>query len=1017
MVTRRIAEVQIDVTNSRSAQTKITRIEDSIEGIARAASNIKIQPELDKQSLDAALSKIEAAKAEIKVDAKVQAQAAKATVKELQSQIKEIEADLDLDDGDARAKIRSLEEVARDISIQAEIDTSKARADIRGLNAEAKDLKVGVEADTSKAKSQIKEIGNDAEEISVGVSLDESTLAGFGQSLTGALAASGALAGGAAIGLGVAIAAGVVGAFSTGLELEAGQDLLAAQLALSPAEAEKLGSAAANVYAGAWGESLEEVNATISDIGESGLLDFETDSQQAFEGAAQSALDLAKVLDEDVSSVVRTADQLVTNGLAPNAEAAFDQIAAASQNGSNQTGELLEVLTEYAPSFAEAGFSAEQALSVIAQGADSGAFKLDNLGDLIKESGIKLTELDDRKLKLVAENTELAADEVAKLAENAKNGDNISFLNLIKSIQGIEDGTKRSQVAVELLGTPFEDLSNSAFLDVDFGGRLEGVEGSAANLSETLNDNLKTKLESLKREGFLAAAQALEDFLIPAVEYLIPIIQDTLGPAVSEITGGLKAFVGAFKDALGGNEDVTSSGFAGFMERLANTIVLDVLPAVQSFNDFIQATLGPVISEAAGGLKAFVAAFEAALGGDEDVTSSGFAGFMEGLANTIVFDVIPAVETFAEFIGTDVVPVLQQFGVFLTEEVLPVVQQFGAFLGDDVLPIIQQWAAVLFDDVIPAVLDFGTILVENVVTVLTELVLPTLEGLYESFTENIVPAVQDDVIPAMEDFISILEVVWENVEVGIDLFEKHLQPAFEEIVKVVGAVVVPIFELLFDVIGKVFGGIIDIIAGSIATMAGILTGDTQKAIDGFKKTFGGIVGIVTAPLESMLSLVKTRLGQLGGTFRSAFDGVSSAVESALSPIQRLIDLIGRIPSSVPNPFSNFSVPSLPFIDNNAYGGITNKPTLSWLSEFGHEEAILPTASPISHIKTILGQADNDVLGRLYADYEARKTVNNTSYGGNTNVSVTVQETTRRSIGERRLHANLQANAIARRLGR
>lgn len=77
---------------------------------------------------------------------------------------------------------------------------------------------------------------------------------------------------------------------------------------------------------------------------------------------------------------------------------------------------------------------------------------------------------------------------------------------------------------------------------------------------------VQAKLTAVK----LQLARVAADVLLPAL--------DKITPVFVEIAGGVQAFLGAWRAADG---DVTSSGFPGFMERLANLIRLKVIPALQ----------------------------------------------------------------------------------------------------------------------------------------------------------------------------------------------------------------------------------------------------------------------------------------------------------------------------------------------------------------------------------------------------------------------------------------------------
>ncbi|WP_130012007.1 tape measure protein [Serinicoccus sediminis] len=144
-----------------------------------------------------------------------------------------------------------------------------------------------------------------------------------------------------------------------------------------------------------------------------------------------------------------------------------------------------------------------------------------------------------------------------------------------------------------------------------FDGMMEKQSASLAGLWSTLKDTFSVGMAQavqpalpLIKQGLGGAITFLSDRVVPAATM-----------AMSELVGGVKAFAAAWRYNDG---EVTSSGFPGFMERLAYV-------ARQTFD------------EIRGGIRAFGAAWRY---NDGEVTSSGFPGFMEraGYAARQVFD-------------------------------------------------------------------------------------------------------------------------------------------------------------------------------------------------------------------------------------------------------------------------------------------------------------------------------------------------------------------------------------------
>src|SRR5688500_185102 len=87
----------------------------------------------------------------------------------------------------------------------------------------------------------------------------EGSLGTVGKKMPGWMAAAGATA---AVAVGAAFSAALVNA----VNVEAGNDKIAAQLGLTEAESRRAGEAAAGAYSGGFGESMEGVQATTAGV-------------------------------------------------------------------------------------------------------------------------------------------------------------------------------------------------------------------------------------------------------------------------------------------------------------------------------------------------------------------------------------------------------------------------------------------------------------------------------------------------------------------------------------------------------------------------------------------------------------------------------------------------------------------------------------------------------------------------------------------------------------------------------
>lgn len=360
----------------------------------------------------------------------------------------------------------------------------------------------------------------------------ESSLGEFGKAAGGLLKAgmfAAGAAGAAALGAG----------FNQALQNERAVDKAAASLGLSAAEAEKLGKIAGDVYAGAWGDSMDQVAGVVAQLqGTIGKLDDDAD----IEGLTQNALDFAAAFEQDVTESVNAAQLLLANDLVSSGEEAFDLLTAASQNlPAGVRDELLAATNEYSTFFADLGITGSEAFGLIVDAAEEGGtYGVDKLGDAIKEFGIRAT--DGSKASKAAFAT-IGEDATKMTADLLAGGDTAraAFDRIVNGLADVEDPAARAQASIALFGTPLEDLSVSeipTFLASlqNMQGGLGDVSGAADAMGDTLNDNLGTKIEAFKRQGLMALADLVETRLLPAIETIAPIVQQTFG-AVAEAVG------------------------------------------------------------------------------------------------------------------------------------------------------------------------------------------------------------------------------------------------------------------------------------------------------------------------------------------------------------------------------------------------------------------------------------------------------------------------------------------------
>jgi hypothetical protein len=355
--------------------------------------------------------------------------------------------------------------------------------------------------------------------------------AGFGETLKAGVAA-------AMVGVGVIVAAG----FAEALDQSRLSSKLAAQLDLTKEESARVGGAAGELFADAYGDSFETVNMAVGSVMTSidGMADA---SKGELKEATAEALNFAEAFDIDVTRAAQSAGTAINSGLAKDATEAFDLMTTAAQKVPAQLREnVLDAADEYGQFFKTLGFNGQEAFSVLVDMSKKGEYGIDKAGDAIKEFTILSTDMSTssqdayKKIKLDAHemaNAILAGGDSAKGATQ----------KIIDGLLNIKDPADQANTAIALFGTPLEDLNVKDIPDFlkslkGASGSMDDFEGAAKRAGETLRDNAGTKVEAFKR----GLQQNLVDFLggtaIPAVVDFKARFQDVFGSIWDEAGAG-----------------------------------------------------------------------------------------------------------------------------------------------------------------------------------------------------------------------------------------------------------------------------------------------------------------------------------------------------------------------------------------------------------------------------------------------------------------------------------------------
>lgn len=347
---------------------------------------------------------------------------------------------------------------------------------------------------------------------------------GFFSSLKSAMGPIGAIAGGV---LGTALIGGVKAA----MEVEAGRDLLAAQLGLGEKESAKLGKVAGSLYSNAYGESLTEVNDALRTV----LLNvpgYQDAGHAKLERFTAKILDQAAITGEAPASIAAAVGQLVKTQMVDSSSEALSLITKGYETGLNKNEDFLDTINEYSVQFQKLGIDGPRALDLIRQGMEGGARDSDIVADAFKELSIRVvddSETTRHAFEALGFDADVMRDRMAKGGEEAASGVEM----ILDRLRAIESPAKRSAIAVEIFGTQSEDMGNALF-GIDFATptrRLNDFRGATARAGDTLADNASTKITVWWRTVKTKIVDFIGTVAIPALNDLADYINTKVGPS------------------------------------------------------------------------------------------------------------------------------------------------------------------------------------------------------------------------------------------------------------------------------------------------------------------------------------------------------------------------------------------------------------------------------------------------------------------------------------------------------
>lgn len=550
-------------------------------------------------------------------------------------------------------------------------------------------------------------------------------------------------------------------------EIDNAMNSFAASTGIAKEEMSSYQDVMESIYANNYGESFQDISDSMATVSQT-LGEMPDDQLQAL---TESALTLRDTFEYDVAESTRAAKAMMDN-FGISGDEAMSMIAAGAQNGLDYSGELIDSISEYSVQFAKVGLDADDMFNIFQKGAESGAFNLDKVGDAVKEFSIRAIDGSDSTAEGFKK-LGLNADDMA--AKFAAGGDTAkqAFQDTINALADMEDPIEQNTAGVDLFGTMWEDLGPEAVT------ALADIEDGAYDTYDALNeikevkyDDLGSMLEGLKRSVEMLVVplgEALIPFLQQMIEEVLPVLQEMLPPLLESFMGFLPALIQIAQELL--------------------PVILDVITQLMPFFSQMIGEIMPLLIELIGEFLPPIM----------EIVQTILPPLM-GLMSTL----LPVI---AELISTLLPPLVDIFNILLE----PITTLISALL-----PPLNE----LFSAIKP----------------LIEALMPVIEALASVFSEVLGGAI-DLVMPIIE---SIMDILGKVIDFITNVFEGNWEDAWNGIVD--------IFKSIFNLIPQIAESIIN---GAI--------GIINKLIDGINNITDH-VGIPAIPSIPEVSLPRFHTG-------------------------------------------------------------------------------------------------------------------------------------------------------------
>lgn len=710
------------------------------------------------------------------------------------------------------------------------------------LNANKKKM-AEVENAADKLDNSLDNIDETAEKVSEGFTVMKGAMADLVadgiEKVTGSLAEIG------------------IGAFTMSNDIDKATNTFIAKTGESADRAGEFEDAMTSIYNGNYGESFDDiadamatVKTAMGDIGTAEL-----------ENLTTQALVLRDTFDMDVNESIRAVNSMMDQ-FGITADEAYSLIAQGAQNGLNQNGDLLDTVNEYSVQFKNAGYSAEDMFNMLANGVDAGTWSVDKLGDAVKEFNIRAS--DGTVSDAIKENAEafgLTKQEAETLASEVSTGSVGAYQKLADKLREVDDDTQRYQLGVSMFGTMWEDLGEDAVLALlDTQGEISTTNDALNEINSVKYDDLGSAFEGIKRNLETSVAEPIKNEVMPAVnEFVEDVDWQGVGQTIGEVMG---VVVDVFFSLVEGVKEATQwmNEHKGVLAAVATAIGI-VATAIGAYN--------------------VVQGIKAAMDAAQVTTIWGLVAAHWAQATAAMAAIAPYVLVVAAIAAVIAIIVLC---VKYWDEIVAAVKK----CWESICETLSVWGEWINTNVIQPIGKFFSGLWDGIVTAATTAwdgVTAFFSGVAEWFNTNVI-----------QPIINFFKGLWDGIKSIWDGICNAVQTAWDFICNLVSVGV--------QLIGSIISGAIQIITLPFRFIWENCKEYVFAAWEWIKKAVSTAINTVKNVITTVMNAVKTFFSNVWNGIKSVFTTVWNAIVNFITPIvNKIKSVITTVFTAVKNTIS------------------------------------------------------------------------------------------------------------------